>query len=261
MKSQFKIETHTTFENATDINDICNPLFNAFHLNYFAYCQIRRNRQLTILISDPAWLKQFIKQNYYYQNRRKLSPGFHAWEDTQQTKTVNDFRENFNHYRGFYLVNQTEDYTETGIFAAPANNINPIDRCVNHLDAIQQFMIYFKNQAAGLLEEANKHRLFLNEMQPSETTPETDTFDEKHFKETITLKNYRFHIGHQIVKLTAREFLCVQQYCRGLSAKEIAKQLNLSPRSVETYLAHVRLKLNCHSKRDLTHVAKENGCL
>lgn len=51
--------------------------------------------------------------------------------------------------------------------------------------------------------------------------------------------------------LSKQEQDCVQRLCRGLSLKEIAREMDLSPRTVETYLERSKIKLNCYKRADL----------
>jgi DNA-binding CsgD family transcriptional regulator len=51
--------------------------------------------------------------------------------------------------------------------------------------------------------------------------------------------------------LSRREIECLQCLIDGLSAKETGTKLFLSPRTVETYLNHIKDKLKCRNKRDI----------
>ena len=51
--------------------------------------------------------------------------------------------------------------------------------------------------------------------------------------------------------LTKRQKECLYYLCKGMSIKQIAKALKLSPRTVEHYLEAVREKLACHSRAQL----------
>ncbi len=53
------------------------------------------------------------------------------------------------------------------------------------------------------------------------------------------------------VILSPAEQECLYYYIYGATAKETANYLNLSPRTVETYLAIVKNKFNCHTKQEL----------
>ena len=58
--------------------------------------------------------------------------------------------------------------------------------------------------------------------------------------------------GTPSMHLTAREIDVLQLVCTGLSSKQIAVRLGIAPRTVETYIEHVRLKM-CASNR--SHMA------
>ena len=47
------------------------------------------------------------------------------------------------------------------------------------------------------------------------------------------------------------EEACVRDLCTGLTAKQIARHLNLSPRTVETYIERAKIKFNCHNRTEL----------
>jgi DNA-binding CsgD family transcriptional regulator len=51
--------------------------------------------------------------------------------------------------------------------------------------------------------------------------------------------------------LTKRQTECLSYLARGMTIKEIAYQLQLSPRTVEHYLDAIKIKLNCHSRSQL----------
>jgi len=60
-------------------------------------------------------------------------------------------------------------------------------------------------------------------------------------------------------KLSERENVCMQYLCIGLTIKEIARKLQISPRTVECYIDRVKEKLNCHNKATL--IAHYLNCL
>lgn len=64
-------------------------------------------------------------------------------------------------------------------------------------------------------------------------------------------KNYaRVYLGPEFpgIYLTAREEECAICIMQGNTLKEVAKTLDLSPRTVEFYLKNIKNKLNCRTK-------------
>jgi len=55
--------------------------------------------------------------------------------------------------------------------------------------------------------------------------------------------------------LTKRQRDCLYYLARGMTAKQIAHQLNLSQRTVEHHLNTIKHKLNCHSRSELVEAA------
>lgn len=67
--------------------------------------------------------------------------------------------------------------------------------------------------------------------------------------------------AHAANKLSEREIQVVTLIARGLSAKEISKQLTISVKTVETYKARALEKLGVHNRAELVRYAFEHGWL
>lgn len=63
--------------------------------------------------------------------------------------------------------------------------------------------------------------------------------------------------SNQYIHLTNREIDCANLVLIGMKVKEIALKLNLSPRTIETHINNLKLKLNCRDKIELTIKLKE----
>jgi DNA-binding CsgD family transcriptional regulator len=61
--------------------------------------------------------------------------------------------------------------------------------------------------------------------------------------------------------LSVRESEVLFYLLRGKTAKQIASTLKLSPRTIEDYIDHIKIKLNCHTKSALIEKAVEAGLL
>jgi DNA-binding NarL/FixJ family response regulator len=60
-------------------------------------------------------------------------------------------------------------------------------------------------------------------------------------------------------RLSDRERQVLQQIARGLSTKEVARELDVSVKTVETHRRNLMDKLNRHSIAELTHFAISEG--
>ena len=61
--------------------------------------------------------------------------------------------------------------------------------------------------------------------------------------------------------LSSRELAALESYASGFSINETGKQMFLSPRTVEGYLARAKSKLGLHTRRDIVRFALEAGLL
>lgn len=55
----------------------------------------------------------------------------------------------------------------------------------------------------------------------------------------------------QTIKLSKREQEVIYHMIDGLTAKQIARSINISHRTVETYLDRIKSKLNCRNKYEI----------
>ncbi len=61
--------------------------------------------------------------------------------------------------------------------------------------------------------------------------------------------------------LSSRERAAIELYANGFSARETAKEMFLSPKTVEGYLARAKTKLGLHTRREIVRFALEAGLL
>jgi DNA-binding NarL/FixJ family response regulator len=59
--------------------------------------------------------------------------------------------------------------------------------------------------------------------------------------------------------LTARQVQILREISRGLTDKEVARSLRLSPRTVETHVAHALAALDCRTRAEAVRKATELG--
>jgi len=64
-----------------------------------------------------------------------------------------------------------------------------------------------------------------------------------------------------IEALSERERTAIELYARGFSAREAAREMLVSPKTVEGYIARAKSKLSLENRRDIVRFALENGLL
>ncbi len=61
--------------------------------------------------------------------------------------------------------------------------------------------------------------------------------------------------------LTAREHEVLEFVAQGMSAKEVAQEVNIAPRTVERHIENIRLKIRARNRTHMISLAVELGLL
>lgn len=69
---------------------------------------------------------------------------------------------------------------------------------------------------------------------------------------------HHFSTNSVFSNLSKQEKLCVNYFLKGLTYKQISRELNVSPRTVETYIKRIKQKLNCSTKTELITIYQQN---
>lgn len=85
--------------------------------------------------------------------------------------------------------------------------------------------------------------------------------DKKYYDKNKKERSYTLDLVSQDKELSEREKECVFFLLRGLSMKQIAYHLGLSPRTVEFYIEKIKIKLNCNSKSKIIEYGLSKGYL
>ena len=64
-------------------------------------------------------------------------------------------------------------------------------------------------------------------------------------------QDFNYPVNMQDKILSKRETECMRYLCKGLTTKQIARQLKISPKTVETYIERAKIKYNCRNKAEL----------
>jgi DNA-binding CsgD family transcriptional regulator len=183
-----------------------------------------------------------------------LDSGWHLWQNTLP-KEQRALSENLNLGNGVIFVNHQEDKTEIIEFAAQADNSSIFQFYMNNTNLLKKFMIYFKQQAAELIAEA----------QNQDIKPLASMVLENKLKKVDTLKNLPdmdtilYEASHPINTLSKREIECFYYLIKGCSISEISKEISLAIPTISNYIIRVKQKLKCSSRQELVQKAHELG--
>jgi DNA-binding CsgD family transcriptional regulator len=144
-------------------------------------------------------------------------------------------KENFDIDHGLTLVAPSDNQCEFFAFASSHDHPEVATFYLNNLDLIKRFTGYFKDKAEKVIEQVENHKIILP----------------LHHDAIRTYSMSDLQELFPNIKVTRRQTDCINLLLGGLSTKEIAAQLKLSPRTVEYYIDILRAKFHAQNKSDL----------
>jgi DNA-binding CsgD family transcriptional regulator len=243
------------FSCADDVNRLCEPLFKYFDIGNFTYLQVFPDMSRVHLDSDPYWTETF------YTRIEDYSKGYltesHHWgtgyspmlmlEDTCIPDCIaHDAGE------GVVLTKQLPGATEFAYITHSWKKYqeSQLQLLLRNIDLLQLFLDYFRKEAKDLIDQSAKDPILCPFMQPREEVQAFQTLD-------IERESFIRDINKRYNKndLTPRELDCIYYTSLDMTAKETARQLNISPKTVERHLENAKNKFGCRTKAALVRQA------
>jgi DNA-binding CsgD family transcriptional regulator len=199
--------------------------------------------------------------------------GMSLWELNATNKVWCDAKHYFNYGNGATLLKDFGGFQELVGFYSTANNSAINQFFINQLDSLEKLREYFLLKAVSLIEEAEQERMLL--LTPVFPHTQGKILLSQVSHNTSFIKTDAMHSAIQAITsgaplnttdqpicviskktnlpmvLSPQRGLCLLYLTQGQSAKEIARLMKLSVKTVEHYLAILRRELGCSSSREL----------
>lgn len=153
-----------------------------------------------------------------------------------------------------HIVEREQDCQHLYTFAFDLCEADFLHLVINNINQLHNFVNYYKQTTKDIIEEAKKPKNHL--ILPSSTDIANDKKIIGNYRDFLAETNKKLtRIIHKDtnkpVKLSLQQYKCLGFVLRGYSAKEIARNMALSHRTVEHYIVTVRKLLNCKNTREL----------
>lgn len=239
------IQDRHPFLSATSaMREIAKPLLS-LGITYFTYTKCEADGARTYLGTHPELMKLYLEKQYYLIGNIEAPPTKYRnqilfWNTLPKQHLYDELPRAHGIDHGIFLVNQEDDYCEFYGFAAPKGMDRVMNAYINNVDNLNNFVHYFKARAKSIIRQANACKLILpfhNDSLDFVNKSPGIFFDSLPSKQEITLSPRQMH--------------CASLLLEGRQYKEIANTLGLSPRTIESHLEVLRVKLNCRNKAEL----------
>lgn len=251
------ISNHPVFTQAQSIADICKPLEH-FNINLFSHVHINHDGDATFLNNHPEFTQNYLSKKYYqadiYSATQNHFGELVLWDSLTCSGKSNSMLKDavdFGHKQFLTLTEKDNTGTHFYYFATPSTSSTMSQVYLTNLDALKRFVHYFKIKVAESKELGvwNKMKISIDKKHDDILLADnqfalTDS-NRKSFFEKIAVDNKLNN------SLSYQQQNCLHLLAMGFSAREIADQLNLSRRTVESYLTHVRQVYGCRNSKEL----------
>ncbi|MEK6734723.1 MAG: helix-turn-helix domain-containing protein [Pseudomonadota bacterium] len=192
------------------------------------------------------------------QNTLLNEPNFTIWPtERKNLSPVFSLLDAHNIWHGFQVSFRRDNYCELFSFTFDKLSGDKTDFFLKNIPLFIKFIDYFKTQAADLIDDSDKRKIAIFPKKFDIGLGENEV-DTNGFLNSINRPFLiKAHDGH-FTKLTKRETECLKIFANNKTAKEIANILNLSHRTVELHLEHIKQKLGISFKNQLFDLYKSS---
>lgn len=261
MMNGLELKDHFSLTTSQDVNQICYDPLTSIGINYFNYIKIYNDGSRELLTNNAPWIDHFYKNSLYktagiVDIEYLLPKGYFLWSELNSNDPAySQGRESFNIDNGISFVIKNKKSTTLYIFASTRDNERINNFYVRNIDLLKRFILYFNDKGSALLKQASENKIYLPEKQSINNKKlNRINISEKKRREFFEKTNIeRFFILNQdkTLYLTKREADCIAYMLDGATAKQTAKALGISYRTVESHFYQVKEKLFCSTKEEL----------
>lgn len=268
MSGQLILEHHELSRSYIDqIRKTTQVLKDHFGISGMSFCRIGYDNNFCVLTDVPQLSEYMVEQNAhltstYLRHPDSFRSGFIINDEIANALKQNIIKienESFCLTNTLIFIEKTKDGTECCMFWGKKDNKSLNHLGMNHQQLVRKFVEHMKKEHALFLERAREAGIDLAKTMPENyyaNTKPTNMLSEQALFELLQ----QFGISSLLEKykrLSQSERHCLRYVVQGKSAQQTAALLPFSPRTIETYLANARRKLNCKNKSELFSIADE----
>ncbi len=237
---------------APKVNEIISPLNAYLGIDNFCYLKIMKDNSFLDLTNNftdftEKYFLTIEKPSLDFCNYIKKcsteKSSYLIWFVKKDSKDkLSILMDEYNIYNGFSIFSLSQDGTDIFSFSFNKSAGNKSDFFIKNTALLDSFTSYFKKKSYHLVSGLNKKDM------PLFTEPfEIQSQEPKNYnKYLVFAKN-----NNRVIALSKQEYNCIKLLEQARSYKEIGKAMQISSRTVESYLESVKNKTGCICKSDM----------
>lgn len=259
-----KISNHVMVKHGGSFNAVCQWVFQNSPINYIGFAKIYDDKSRSYLITDSRWGEHLLNHRYHLAGTEDAiithtQKDHHLWSVSSMF-ALNQQTENLlrdciinNYGNGVTLLERGKGFVECIHICANSGHEKPDEYLTNNIDQLWRFVLHIKEKIYNdkVLKQAYTKRYH-------------DRLDIKKFNHSNQTNKYikfkKYYLGGYFGDLyfTKREIMCLILLYQNKTAKEQARCLNLSYRTIEKYIEIIKYKAMVKSRGELIELLRTN---
>lgn len=249
------------------VKKICEPL-NTLGITTFTHTRCFQDGKAMRIASNLEWSKKFFENNFhihsqgYQQNIKEASDEkndlkIYVWNGIPENEIYSALQQ-YGIWNGITICENDEQSIGGWSFGSSMDTPNMVNFLLSNIKILKHFILYFKDTAHDILDTSDQRKLYQIPGFSLDCDVDNKMYSliKEFFKKT---KINRYYLkDNKNIYLSPREFECLFYLSTGKNMKQVAQVLNLSPRTVETYLVKIKNSYGVNYKNDLIHLFLDN---
>lgn len=248
------------------VKRICEPLIKTFGVDHFFYQSVASDGTYYFVGSSPDFLNFYYNQKLHECNPLITQPdqlvsGVYLNGSIKQKSFQNSLelcRRKRNLEFPLILVERNQRRCDEFGFGVDCHRTDVQSLVLNEIALFRRFNRYFVSEMGKLLEDLAQDPCVIPVRPPLQkglVIPEITLNESQRLAFLSNVKTTEWLMS--LPKLSKREKDCLKYYLQGMSSRQIGAELELSYRTVEYYIEHVKNKLGCNRKSELISILNE----
>lgn len=247
--SELDLKNHIFLQQSDEINQILKPLVDNFGLNSFNFHKTYHDNAQIRLTNTPSWCYEYLTDKYYQESIFELpahnyQKNRYIWSNIHTHKRILAGARAHGINYGITFVEPVDDGCEFYFIGTLIDNPEIINHYLSNFRLLEKFVATFHKKAAHLFEKIEPRRVIVEDWQNNQVC----------YNPAVSVDNLKYLAEISEYHFTARELDCVPGLLKGHSAKQVAENLQISFRTVETHINNLKQKTATASKDELLRV-------
>jgi len=247
------------------IDEIAALLSKNFPIKFFGFLRFYSNGHALAFSNNLKW------QSFFLESINKNSKSFekatsmvnskrtvfiHLWPDIVGDKTLDALR-SYNIWNGMSIYRYSEGYIDSWSFAGEMQDEKLYILFAKYSNIFEQFIYYVEAKYSFLFDVEGDALFKFSSHDLSENLLDDYCSPEKINQFISHSPIFKTSLNKCNLTLTSRENTILKSLQFGMTAKEMARELLLSPRTVECHVKNLKIKLGCYRKSELIRKYRE----